>query len=340
MIEIFNNIAECDLLNMFKLYIISNDDNPTFKDFSENLKSAFEISTVSYKRIICVSKDRNIIAFCLLFHDKTIQFTKDNSAFFYGLCFEDNAYALHELKAGMKKCMNEILINKIIGPIHESLLFSRAIRLEESEPRFFGMPKNHIYYKLALEKEGFFKEQDLLEAVFTKEDVIEKFNFFKNYFSKRFSHLNIEILNGEEITKRSNEICNFYNHNWTKNWGFQRISEFEINIFCNHLPYKTHTAFMVYDNSKLIGLTIASANIDDPNLESGRAYLIGISEEYRKTGLAAYLLTSHGLLCFDSFKWKSISCSWMLESNKPVLSLINKLGVRNSLRKYRIFTLQ
>lgn len=338
MIEIITDINKISKEKLKQFYLLHKEcyeEVQELNEFVEIFTNSILMSKSNYKRIICISKNEIVKAFCVVCYDKNIQFTNKQTAYFFNINFYDDSDILLELKDGLKKVLDEINIDQVIGPIHESLLFERAIKIKNMSPKFFGMPKNKPYFDSLLLLAGFNKEQDLLEYHIYEKDCRKKFQFLLDRFSKKFRNIKTIKLTGNEIIDKATEICDFYNQNWRLNWGFQPLSTEEIKKFCESLPQVSNSAFLSYIGSELVGITLASSNPNSNN-NNGRAYLIGVSEEHRKSGLAPYLVAKHGVFLFDNFMWTSISCSWMLEVNKSVINLISFMG-KFEKRNYRIY---
>lgn len=287
--------------------------------------------------IFVYNSSKEIVGFCICCFDEKIQFTQESSAFFTHILLVNAIDVAQELVVRIRAFMQNISISKIIGPIHDSIIFERGLRTFDSSMAFTGMPSHKSYVLDILSYAKFAKEHDMIEIMYENPELQRRAAGLVTSLKRRFENASIVLVDGNGILERSSEIAEFYNNEWKHNWGFQPIDKEDIQAFCKSIPPYKNNALFVYSDKKLIGFCMM---LEEVATGLARVYFIGVAEAFRNVGLSVYMLIL-GTEIVQSKGIKLISCAWMLESNIAVTKLVKKFLPSGSMqeRRYRILSL-
>lgn len=287
--------------------------------------------------IFVYNNSKEIVGFCICCFDEKIQFTQETSAFFTHILLINAIDVAQELVNSIRAFMQKVFASKIIGPIHDSIIFERGLRTFDSSLVFTGMPTHKSYVLDILSYAKFSKEHDMVEIIYKNPELQYRAGGLVTNLKRRFENAAIILADGNGILERSDEIAEFYNNEWKHNWGFQPIDEGDIQAFCKSIPSYKNNALFVYSNKRLIGFCMM---LEEVASGLARVYFIGVAQAFRNVGLSVYML----ILGTEIVQRKGIdiiSCAWMLESNIAVTGLVKKFLPSEAIqeRRYRILSL-
>lgn len=325
---------------LYALYKIAYEHPKELEVFQNALIASIQRCKAEIMEPIFVFNDsKDIVGFCICCFDKKIQFTKESSAFFTYILLVNDRNVVQELIRMIRIFMQKRSISKIIGPIHDSIVFERGLRTFDSLMSFTGMPTHKSYVLDILLDAKFIKEHDMIEIIYKNPALQRRIVRLAPLLKRRFEKTMVEVVDGNGIFERSAEVAEFYNNEWKHNWGFQPIDKRDIQAFCKSIPTCKNNAVFIYFNKKLIGFCMM---LEEVNSELARVYFIGTARSFRNIGIPVYMLLILGTEIIMSKGIKLISCGWMLESNALVLTLVRKFISTQDVeeRRYRILSLK
>ncbi len=143
----------------------------------------------------------------------------------------------------------------------------------------------------------------------------------------------------------------------SQNWGFEPIEgqQLEELIFLARFVLDPRMVFLAYQGGHPVGCLIILPNLN-PMLQSGRGrltprliwkyltryrwldsyrgYALGVRNDVRRHEVSAALIQA-GMSLGDQIPWREFEISWVLENNRPMITLAHALGgMRN--KTYRV----
>jgi hypothetical protein len=176
--------------------------------------------------------------------------------------------------------------------------------------------------------------------------------------------VNVRTLNLKRLDAESKIIADIYNSAWSENWGFVPIEEHEVRTLAHAFrPFLVPECGSVFE---VDGVPMAMALVL-PNLEmltadfggrllpfnwakliwravkkqyrSGRMLLFGVDKRLQGSILGAVapfaMLNAYARYA-QKYKLHELELSWVLEENRPVRSIIERFGARQS-KRYVVF---
>ncbi|NOR12355.1 MAG: hypothetical protein GQ545_03795 [Candidatus Aminicenantes bacterium] len=245
------------------------------------------------------------------------------------------------------------------GPMNLSMNDECAFLLEGFDsPPMIMMTYNPRYYLDLMEQSGLVKAKDLYAFYMdATEAMVKKIQGIVNKIKKK-TNVTLRSMNMKKIDEEVEKIKYVYNNGWERNWGFVPWTENEMDHMAKKLKSFSDPDIIIIaeEKGKPVGFAFALPNYNEVliklngrltpiamlkflvyrrKIESCRAIVFGILEEYRQTGLS-YLL-------YDEFEknvrrkgYKWGETSWQLEDNDAINRFVQSIG-GEVYKKYRIF---
>jgi GNAT superfamily N-acetyltransferase len=320
--------------------------NPFFEHSEMELFLAYKDGKITGRIAAIVDDNHNE------FHEEKVVF--------FGMyeCFDDletTQILLDKVAAwGLERGMDTLR-----GPMNLSMNDECAFLLEGFDsPPMIMMTYNPRYYLDLMEQSGLVKAKDLYAFYMdATEAMVKKIQGIVNKIKKK-TNVTLRSMNMKKIDEEVEKIKYVYNNGWEKNWGFVPWTENEMDHMAKKLKTFSDPDIIIIaeEKGKPVGFAFALPNYNEvliklngrltpiamlkfliyrKKIESCRAIVFGILEEYRQTGLS-YLL-------YDEFEknvrrkgYKWGETSWQLEDNDAINRFVQSIG-GEVYKKYRIY---
>jgi len=327
--------------------LVDTKNNPIY----ENIEAAFFIAEKN--GVIC----GRIAAFN---NHVYADYHKENVGFF-GMfeCIDDQAVA-----SLLFKVATDWLIEKgrtsILGPFNPTMLETLGILTEgfDKDPVIM-MPYTKPYYPKLIEGAGFEKAMDLFTYYVDKEMVnFERVEKASDLIMRRTEGLSIRFCEKKHYDREIAIFREIFNKAWSKNWGFQPVSE---KVFANLAKelkpiLEEDLAVIAYVKDVPVGFSIAIPDynfalkkINGRLLPFGifkllylrrkitkiRIALMGIIPEYQGKGIDV-IMHKEAIVNGIRRGYRSAELGWVLESNINMVRLAERMGAVLD-KKYRIY---
>lgn len=249
------------------------------------------------------------------------------------------------------------------GPFNFSTNETCGMLVEGFErPAYFLMTYNPQYYNTLVDACGYKKVMDLLAFRFTKQ-TLDTFDFapLKAQFKERIKNSGITIRHLTANLKREIPMLHeIYNDAWADNWGFVPMTLEEVENMAQELKpiikFFPHLTLVMEREGKPIAFSIASPDLNVlikkingrlfpmgwlkfltglKKLSTYRVIALGIRREYQRLGLGTALYGTY-LKIATKINFTEAEFSWILETNRPMLAPIERLGA-TPYKRYRIY---
>lgn len=253
-------------------------------------------------------------------------------------------------------------LTEVIGPTNPSMMDEIGILIDgfDEYPSIL-MPYHKPYYNELLESQGFEKEMDLFAFRITQDDVAyDRMQRAGKIVKKRNPGLELRQVDLKSIDREVEIVRDIFNRSWSENWGFIPLSEEELSTLADDLkmildPKFAHIAevhgepiaFSVglpdlnqalrHMNGRLLPFGIFKLLWYRRKINRIRTALMGVIPEYRGKGIDA-LLHLKAIENGRKYGKYSSELSWVLESNKNMIRVAERLGayVEKTYRMYRM----
>lgn len=253
-------------------------------------------------------------------------------------------------------------LTEVLGPANPSLMDEVGILVGgfEHDPSIL-MPYHKPYYDRLLRSVGFEKEIDMYAFRVTQDTVAtDRMEKAERIVRHRLPSLNIREVNLRNIESEVEIVRHIFNRAWSDNWGFVPLTTEELHSLAKDLklilnPKFAHIAEVdgepVAFSIGLPDLNQALKHMDGTLFPTGifkllwyrrkinriRTALMGVLPEYRGKGIDALLhkkAIDNGLI----YDFYSSELSWVLESNKNMIRVAERLGahIEKTYRMYRM----
>ncbi len=249
----------------------------------------------------------------------------------------------------------------VLGPANPSMMDEIGILIDgfEYEPSFM-MPYHKPYYNNLITSAGLEKEMDLYAFRVTQANVtLDRIYRAEEIVRRRLPKLKIREIDTKNLDQEVEIVRNIFNQAWSQNWGFIPLSKEELEDLANDLklildPKVAHIAEVDGDpvafSIALPDLNQALKHTDGTlfptgifkllwhrrNINQLRTALMGVIPEYQGKGIDA-LLHKEAIINGREVGYNSSELSWVLESNKNMIRVAEKLGA-NIEKTYRMYT--
>lgn len=285
----------------------------------------------------------------------------DKTGFFgFFECINDQTVANLLLKVA-SGWLRERGRTKILGPANPSMMDEVGILVEgfEYDPSIM-MPYHKPYYDKLIKNAGLSKAMDLYAFRVTQGTVnLDRMYRAEELVRRRIRRLDIREIDLKNLDQEVQIVRHIYNEAWSGNWGFIPLNEKELENLAKDLklildPKVAHIAEVdgepVAFSIGLPDLNQALKHLDGTLLPTGifkllwyrrkinriRTALMGVLPKYQGKGIDA-LLHKEAIINGKEVGYKSSELSWVLESNKEMISVAEKIGARRE-KTYRMYS--
>lgn len=285
----------------------------------------------------------------------------DKTGFFgFFECVDDQTVANLLLKVA-SDWLRERGRTKMMGPANPSMMDEVGILVEgfEYDPSIM-MPYHKAYYDNLIKNAGLSKAMDLYAFRVTQGTVnLDRMYRAEELVRRRIRRLDIREIDLRNLEQEVQIVRHIYNKAWSGNWGFIPLNEEELENLAKDLklildPKVAHIAEVdgepVAFSIGLPDLNQALKHMDGTLFPTGifkllwyrrkinriRTALMGVLPEYQGKGIDA-LLHKEAIINGKEVGYKSSELSWVLESNKGMISVAEKIGARRE-KTYRMYS--
>lgn len=249
----------------------------------------------------------------------------------------------------------------ILGPANPSMMDEVGILVDgfEYDPSIM-MPYHKPYYDKLIKNTGLEKEMDLYAFRVTQASVnLERMYRAEEIVRRRLPMLNIREIDLKNIDGEVEIVRHIFNKAWSGNWGFIPLTKKELEDLARDLklildPKVAHIAEIDGDpiafSIALPDLNQALKHMDGTLFPTGifkllwhrrninriRTALMGVLPQYQGKGVDA-LLHKEAIVNGREVGYKSSELSWVLESNKAMIQVAEKLGAHIE-KTYRMYS--
>lgn len=284
-----------------------------------------------------------------------------NTGFFgFFECIDDKSVANLLLKAA-GDWLRERGHTDILGPANPSMMDEVGILVDgfEYDPSIM-MPYHKPYYDKLMTSTGLSKAMDLYAFRVTQSTVnLDRMYRAEEIVRRRIPKLSIREVNVKDLDNEVEIVRHIFNKAWSGNWGFIPLTKKELEDLADDLklildPKIAHIAEVdgepVAFSIALPDLNQALKHMDGTLFPTGifkllwhrrninriRTALMGVLPEYQGRGIDA-LLHKEAILNGKEAGYKSSELGWVLESNKEMIRVAERIGA--SIEKtYRMYS--
>lgn len=249
----------------------------------------------------------------------------------------------------------------ILGPANPSMMDEVGILVDgfEYEPSIM-MPYHKPYYNALITNAGLEKEMDMYAFRVTQASVtLDRIYRAEEIVRRRLPKLRIREVDTKNLDQEVEIVRDIFNRAWSQNWGFIPLSKEELEDLAEDLklildPKVAHIAEI---DGEPVAFSIALPDLNQAlkhtdgtlfptgifkllwhrrNIDQIRTALMGVIPKYQGKGIDA-LLHKEAIINGKEVGYKSSELSWVLESNKNMIRVAEKIGA--SIEKtYRMYT--
>ncbi len=248
----------------------------------------------------------------------------------------------------------------VLGPANPSMMDEIGVLVDgfEYEPSFM-MPYHKPYYDNLITTAGLEKEMDMYAFRVTQATVtLDRIYRAEEIVRRRLPKLKIREIDTKNLDQEVEIVRNIFNQAWSQNWGFIPLSKEELEELAKDLklildPKVAHVAEI---DGEPVAFSIALPDLNQAlkhtdgtlfptgifkllwhrrNIDQIRTALMGVVPEYQGKGIDA-LLHKEAIINGREVGYNSSELSWVLESNKNMIRVAEKLGA-NIEKTYRMY---
>lgn len=249
----------------------------------------------------------------------------------------------------------------ILGPANPSMMDEIGILVDgfEYEPSIM-MPYHKPYYGDLISNAGLEKEMDMYAFRVTQATVtLDRIYRAEEIVRRRLPKLKIREIDTKNLDQEVEIVRNIFNQAWSQNWGFIPLSKEELEELAKDLklildPKVAHIAEV---DGEPVAFSIALPDLNQAlkhtdgtlfptgifkllwhrrNIDQIRTALMGVIPKYQGKGIDA-LLHKEAIINGREVGYNSSELSWVLESNKNMIRVAEKIGA-NIEKTYRMYT--
>jgi len=284
----------------------------------------------------------------------------DDTGFFgFFECIDDQSVADLLIKVA-SDWLKERGHSEVLGPSNPSMMDEVGILVDgfEYDPSIM-MPYHKPYYGKLIENAGLSKRMDLYAFRVTQATVdLDRMYRAEEIVRRRLPKLNIREVDLKNINEEVEIVRHIFNKAWSGNWGFIPLTKKELEDLADDLklildPKVAHIAEVDGDpvafSIGLPDLNQALKHMDGTlfptgifkllwhrrNIDRIRTALMGVVPEYQGKGIDA-LLHKEAIVNGLEVGYKSSELGWVLESNKSMIRVAEKIGAHIE-KTYRMY---
>ncbi|HEX6982590.1 MAG TPA: GNAT family N-acetyltransferase [Balneolaceae bacterium] len=252
-------------------------------------------------------------------------------------------------------------LTKVLGPSNPSMMDEIGVLVDgfEHDPSVM-MPYHKPYYDELIKSAGFEKEMDLYAFRVTQGKVaLDRMYRAEEIVRRRFPRLKVREVDLKSLDQEIQIVRHIFNKAWSRNWGFIPMSKKELEVLAKDLKLilDPKVAHIVEVNNEPIAFSIALPDLNQVlkqmdgtlfptgifkllwnkrKISQLRTALMGVLPEYQGKGIDA-LLHKEAIINGREAGYNSSELSWVLESNKGMIRVAEKLGAHIE-KVYRMYT--
>ncbi|WP_138430498.1 GNAT family N-acetyltransferase [Fodinibius saliphilus] len=285
-----------------------------------------------------------------------------NNTGFFGFfeCIDDQSVADLLVKV-VTDWLRERGHTDILGPSNPSMMDEVGILVDGFEyyPSIM-MPYHKPYYDRLLKNTGLDKEMDM----YAYRQKVSEMNLDRMYRGEEIVRRRLPKLKMREVDLKNIEqevkiVREIFNKAWANNWGFIPLKEEEVADLAKDLKLiiDPKLAHIIEDDGKPIAFSIALPDINQAlnhmdgtlfptgifkflwhkrNIDRLRTALMGVLPEYQGKGIDA-LLHKEATVNAREGGYKSSELGWVLETNKAMIQVAERLGAYIE-KTYRMYS--
>jgi len=334
-------------LKMEQKKLIDEENNPFYEDG--------EIA------LFLAEQDGEICGRIAAIQDRRYNKHHDNKTGFFGFfeCIDDQPVADLLLKVA-SDWLRQRGHTDILGPANPSMMDEIGILVDgfEYDPSFM-MPYHKPYYDKLLKNAGLQKEMDMYAFRVTQATVnLDRMYRAEEIVRRRLPKFNLREVDTKNLDEEVEIVQHIFNKAWSGNWGFIPLKKAEIQDLAKDLklildPKVAHIAEIdgepVAFSIGLPDLNQALKHMDGTlfptgsfkllwhrrNIDQIRTALMGVIPKYQGKGIDA-MLHKEAIINGREVGYKSSELSWVLESNKSMIQVAEKIGAHIE-KTYRMY---
>jgi len=254
-------------------------------------------------------------------------------------------------------------VSRVTGPYNLSINQECGLLVQGFDtPPVCLMPHSRRWYGPMLEQQGYVPEQDLL-AYWVKID-FEAPAAMVTITRRYQNRIRLRPLNRKRFADELELMRDIFNDAWSKNWGFIPFTKEEFTDLGNSLRLFIEDGFIqiaeVDNIPAAFMVTLPNLNeiireidgrllplgwlkllryVKQKRFLTGRVPLMGVRKQYqhKPIGLAlAFMLIEESIKEVYSYGIREVEMSWILENNKPMISILDSIG-SILYKRYRIY---
>ncbi len=249
----------------------------------------------------------------------------------------------------------------MLGPANPSMMDEVGILVDgfEYDPSIM-MPYHKPYYDDLLKTTGLQKAMDMYAFRVTQATVtLDRIYRAEEIVRRRIPKLKIREIDLKNLDEEVETVRQIFNRAWSGNWGFIPLTKEELEVLAKDLklildPKIAHIAEV---DGEPVAFSIALPDLNQAlkhtdgtlfptgllkllwhrrNINQIRTALMGVIPKYQGKGIDA-LLHKEAILNGKEAGYKSSELSWVLESNKEMIRVAEKLGADIE-KTYRMYS--
>ncbi|MEL7832415.1 GNAT family N-acetyltransferase [Fodinibius sp. Rm-B-1B1-1] len=249
----------------------------------------------------------------------------------------------------------------VLGPANPSMMDEIGVLIDgfEYDPSFL-MPYHKPYYDKLIKNAGLEKSMDMYAFRVTQATVtLDRIYRAEEIVRRRLPKLKIREIDTKNLDQEIEIVRNVFNQAWSQNWGFIPWTKEELEELAKDLklildPKVAHIAEV---DGEPVAFSIALPDLNQAlkhtdgtlfptgifkllwhrrNIDQIRTALMGVVPKYQGKGIDA-LLHKEAIINGKEAGYKSSELSWVLESNKNMIRVAEKIGAEIE-KTYRMYS--
>lgn len=286
----------------------------------------------------------------------------DNKTGFFGFfeCIDDESVVNLMFRVATD-WLRERGHTEVLGPSNPSMMDEIGILVDgfNYDPSFL-MPYHKPYYDKLIKSAGLEKAMDMYAYRVTQQTVsLDRMYRAEEIVRRRIPKLRIRNIDLKNIDQEVQIVRRIFNEAWKDNWGFIPLTEEELAATAKDFkmildPDMAHVAEV---DGEPIAFSIGIPDLNQAlkhmdgtlfptgifkllwhkrNINRIRTALMGVLPEYQGKGIDA-LLHKESILNGREKGYNSSELSWVLETNKAMMQVADKIGAKIE-KTYRMYS--
>ena len=317
----------------------------------------------SWQAWLAVKNSRPVGRICA--HINTIyqKYHGSNTGHFGFIEAEQDSSLFTALTSAAENWLAERNVTEVTGPYNFTINQECGLLVDGFDtPPVFLMPHSRSWYGAMVEQQGYIPVQDLL-AYWIKIDFAPPPAM--TAITRRYKNrVRLRPVNRKKFSDELELMRDIFNDAWSGNWGFIPFTREEFNELGNGLRLFVEDGFIqiaeVDNIPAAFMVTLPNLNeilrdlngslfpmgwvklmqfVKHRRFITGRVPLMGVRKEYQNKpiGLAlAFMLIDESIKVVLDYGIKEVEMSWILEGNKPMISILDSIGSM-LYKRYRMY---